>query len=318
MSDENLKEIEKLKKSAQKYAAAASAKNTHRTYKAQWKKYEAWCKNFGAVPLPAKEDVLCLYIVWLAEKGRKAATIRTAVAALKHRIHSEVGEKSSPFGRVFAEVYEGTLKTIGIKQEQAPAVSNRDFWRVIRKIPDNTLEGVRDRAILMLLRATGLRRSELVALEVGSISWVPGGALLEILRGKTDQYGRGRSIYLTYAKKEKRCPLYAIQRWIAWAELKEGPLSRGVVNSDRVRSKPISDRSVANIVAKWCDKAGLKGVTPHSMRATFVTEAVRRGASGVEIREVTGHKSPAMVDRYTRKLSGKNTSATKISGMGGR
>ena len=90
------------------------------------------------------------------------------------------------------------------------------------------LAGKRDRALFLLGFAGGLRRSELVALDVEHITWTRAGMKLLIERSKTDAEGEGAEIGIPRGQRNDACPITALKAWLGLSEIHAGPLFRKV------------------------------------------------------------------------------------------
>jgi integrase len=163
------------------------------------------------------------------------------------------------------------------------------------------IKGVRDKALLLTGFAGAFRRSELVALQVADIQFVKEGAVIRIRRSKTDQIGCGRRIAIPYARG-KTCPVTAIQVWIEQADITDGCLFRRINKYGTVMNAGITPQSVALVVKERAQAAGLDAAqySGHSLRAGLATSAAKAGVAGWKIRQQTGHKSDAMLNRYIR------------------
>lgn len=153
---------------------------------------------------------------------------------------------------------------------------------------DNPLE-FRDRAMLELLYAAGLRVGELVGLNWGDIDL--SGRVLRVL-------GKGG--------KERMVPFgspatAALQRWLdGWEEIagETWDLDKAVFLNHR--GTRLSARSVGRIIDRYVSKAGIApGVHPHTLRHTFATHLLEGGADLRAIQELLGHSSLATTQRYT-------------------
>jgi integrase len=93
-----------------------------------------------------------------------------------------------------------------------------------------------------------------------------------------------------------------VKTWLEAAGITEGHLFREVTRHGRVGESALSGRSVARIVQRGADAAGLEAscYAGHSLRAGLATSAARGGKSERAIMNQTGHRSTAMVRRYIR------------------
>ena len=148
----------------------------------------------------------------------------------------------------------------------------------------------RDRALLELLYASGLRVSELVSLDWRDLDL--GGRVLRVLGkgGKERMVPFGRPAEL------------ALRAWRAgWSELRGiEPAGDEPVFLNLRQGERLSDRSVRRILDRWVAAAALaRGVHPHTLRHTFATHLLERGADLRAIQELLGHSSLSTTQRYT-------------------
>jgi site-specific recombinase XerD len=180
-----------------------------------------------------------------------------------------------------------------------------------------SLRELRDRAVLLLGFAGAFRRSELVALDVADTEDVPEGLLITIRRSKTDQEGQGRKVAIP--RGEIACPVAALKAWLEAAGITEGAVFRRVFNkrNQRVSSARLGACNVAAIVKVAARKLGLDPIAfaGHSLRAGFVTSAVKRGANLLKITDVTGHRSLEMLKTYSRDAEGSGYSSRLHGGV---
>ena len=168
---------------------------------------------------------------------------------------------------------------------------------VLRAIEGDTLADVRDRALVAFGMVSALRRSELVALTLADLERVPDVLRVRVLRGKTDQEGRGAVIAVPDGRRLN--PVAHLEAWLARAGITEGPVFRSLVNG-RVGSA-LTDQSVSLIVKRRAEAAGYAPAdfAAHSLRAGFLTSAAA-GAGIWKMREVSRHKSVQVLSDYVR------------------
>lgn len=155
----------------------------------------------------------------------------------------------------------------------------------------------RDAAILALLYGAGLRRAEVVGLEVGSLRDLGDGAIAVTVRGKGD---RDRLLHLAGGGAR------ALRAWIA----RRSPpsvtaplfvaLARGVERGRR-RERALCSQSIADVVAKRARCAGIERATPHDLRRTFLGDALDAGIDLPTVQRIMGHASPSTTSRYDRR-----------------
>ena len=153
----------------------------------------------------------------------------------------------------------------------------------------------------------------MVGLDVQHITWTSDGLTLRIERSKTDKEGQGAEIALPRGRSEETCPATALQAWLEAAEITAGPLFRKVNRGGAVETARLGADAVRQILLKRAAQAGVKGslaepITPHGLRAGFVTTAYRNGVPDEEIMGHTRHRSLTTMRSYVRraKLSGSS------------
>ena len=117
-----------------------------------------------------------------------------------------------------------------------------------------------------------------------------------IPRSKTDAAGEGAEIGITSGADEVTCPVRALRAWLKAAEIVDGPVFRHVTHAGTVGLKRLHPDAVRQILRRRAATAGVKGtlmepITPHGMRAGFVTTAYRNGVPDEEIMGHTRHRS---------------------------
>jgi site-specific recombinase XerD len=300
---------------ARGYAAASKAANTVRAYRSDWQHFSTWCVVRGVEQMPAAPHTIALYIADLGGFN-KPATITRRLAAIA-KIHQAAGHES-PCAMRHAEVREvlaGIKRIHGTAQPGKAALLIEHLRLLLNVIPADKLIGKRDAALLLLGFAGAFRRSELVALTIGDIVFSDDGLKVTLRSSKTDQEGRGRSVGVPYGSNPQLCPVRSLRRWIEAAGILEGPVFRGVNRHGRLADNALQGKVVRSVVQRYCKKAGVDATqfSAHSLRSGFVTQATIGGASERSIMNQTGHKSPAMVRRYTKDLNlWRDNAATRL------
>ena len=161
--------------------------------------------------------------------------------------------------------------------------------------PDDEMIGARDRAMLEVLYSTGMRVSELVGMDADDIDLVAGTVRL---RGK--------------GKKERLSPLGApaIEAVRRYLELRSGERNREKFDARPLfinkLGKRLSTRSVRRKLDKYLEAAGLDpDVSPHTLRHSFATHMLERGADLRCVQELLGHQSLSTTQIYTHLTNGR-------------
>jgi site-specific recombinase XerD len=281
------------------FAKASKAKATQGAYGSDWRIFEAWCQARGLNALPASAESLCAFLADEATLGRRASTLGRRLAAIRY-FHRAAGYDTPTSDEKVKAVLSGIRRTIGAAPVRKKAAT-ADI--VIAMSPMATsLRALRNRAIILLGFAGAFRRSELVALNVEDIEDTPEGMLVTLRRSKTDQEGLGRRVAIP--RGEIACPVAALRAWLDAAGISEGAIFRRIFNkcSQRMADRRLAPRNVAAIVKQGAARLGFdpSAFGGHSLRAGFVTSAVKRGANLIKITDVTGHRSLEMLKTYSR------------------
>lgn len=288
---------------AQGYRAKAKATNTLRAYLSDWNQFETWCVGRGLEPFPARPEVVATYLAALATAGRADSTITRHCAAIawKHGQDGMVAPQARDGRRVIAD----TLAGIRREQRARPsarkaAITATQLSEMIDKAEGEGTRAIRDRAILALGLAAALRRSELVALALDDIEFEQRGLKLTLRHSKTDQDGEGQVVAVPAGKI--LAPVARLQAWLAVRGSQPGPLFYQIDPQGRMTGERMSDRSIARLIQRYAELAGLdpETVAGHSLRAGFLTEASRAGATIAKMQEVSRHKKVEVLLGYVR------------------
>ena len=165
--------------------------------------------------------------------------------------------------------------------------------------PDS-LPGLRDKALLLLGFAGGLRRSEIEGLQVGDVTISTEGMSVLIRKSKTDKTGKGKTRFILRQGEGSVCPVVAVGEWLAASRLKTGSLFRQFRKGDRMQDDGLSGQSVAKLVKHYGTLIGLPAarLSGHSLRRGMATEARSKGHSTLNIQQQGGWSSPEMPGQY--------------------
>lgn len=211
-----------------------------------------------------------------ATTARKLATLRSFYKFLVRRGHIQ----NSPVTSIRTPKQEKRL----------PRCLTSEQIHILLNCPDtNTMLGARDRAILETLYSSGLRVSELVALNLSDVDFL--GEVL-FLRGK--------------GKKERVAPigasaLQAIQRYLTFrdADSRKENFDQQALFINK-HGQRLSTRSVRRKLDKYLVQAGLDPrISPHTLRHSFATHMLNNGADLRVVQELLGHQSLSTTQIYT-------------------
>ncbi len=204
------------------------------------------------------------------------------------------------------------FKLAGSRTETTHTALTRPQARELLAVIDReTLIGQRDYALIMLLLRTGMRRSEAAALELGDLTEEAGHPIALLRHAKGDFLHTVKlSVDTLRAINEY---LEATGRLERKKEQPNAPLFIQFRKSKDGKGKPteaaLSDRSIAVIVGTYAARLGLK-LSPHGLRASFVTLALEGGAKLQQVQYAVGHADPRTTERYQKRRLNLDDNAT--------
>ena len=322
--------LDRLVETAREYAKQAASENTLKAYAKDWAHFSRWCRMKGTEPLPPSPEMIGLYLADLAAPTGKAPAL--SVSTIDRRLsglawnYTQRGLSLDRKNRHIATVLAGIKRKHARPPVQKEAILRDDILAMVATLPFD-LRGLRDRAILLIGYAGGLRRSEIVSLDVhkddtpesgGWIEIMDDGALLT-LNAKTGwrevEIGRGSS--------DQTCPVHALEQWLHFAKIKFGPVFvRSSRDGEKALETRLSDKHVARLIKQSVLSAGIRADLPEKERLTmFSGHSLRAGlASSAEVDEryvqkQLGHASAEMTRRYQRRRDRFRVNLTKAAGL---
>ena len=289
-----------LLEAAKGYVEAARAQNTRRAYRTQWTTYTGWCSRHGRAALPTAAATLALFLTERAQDGLKVASLGLALSAIR-AAHRDAGYADPAANPEVRTIWEGIRRTHGTAQRCAAPLTAEGVRSIVANLPSN-LRAIRNRALVLLGFGGAFRRSELVALDVGDLTFDPArGVVVRVRRSKTDQTGEGADVAIPFGLQSATCPVRALKAWFEAAALREGPVFRSVSRHGHVGDR-LDGRDVARTLKETAARAAINPtrVSGHSLRAGLATTAALAGRSDRAIMAQGRWKSRTMVDRYVR------------------
>jgi len=236
-------------------------------------------------------NVKAVHVALVKEKmwknGNAAGTVNKKLAAIRG-VMGMLFER----GAVKAEDYLRITRVKNIKGSALPAGRRLGVDEIKALVgaceADKTVFGVRDAAIIAVLRKTGLRREEVASLDLSSC-----------VSGYLRFVGKGN--------KEREVPLSgqareAIENWLKVRGSGVGALFCGVNGYGEVKTeKHLALRSINVILAKRAAEAGIKDFTPHDFRRTFATDLLDSGTDIGIVKGLMGHSDVQTTLRYDHR-----------------
>ena len=181
------------------------------------------------------------------------------------------------------------------------ALTDKEIKRLICACSKSrTLIGKRNLCIVAILISTGLRRSELCALEVADYDAKE--RQLTIRRGK----GRkARVVYLTSSAKRY------LRAWLNLRGREDGPLFPKI-DIDALSVEPMAGHDVYKLVCDAAERASIGKLSPHDLRRTFITILLERGVDINSVRQLAGHSGIQTTALYDRRDEGSRRKAVTV------
>jgi len=307
--------LDRLVETARDYAKRAASENTLKAYARDWAHFSRWCRLKGTDPLPPSPEMIGLYLADLATPTGKApsksAPRPLSVSTIDRRLsglswnYTQRGFTLDRKNRHIATVLAGIKRKHARPPVQKEAILAEDILDMVATLGFG-LRDLRDRAILLIGYAGGLRRSEIVGLDMhkddspDSGGWIEveeKGALLT-LNAKTGwrevEIGRGSS--------EKTCPVHALEQWLHFSKIDFGPVFQCVTRDDRAATGArMSDKHVARLIKRTVLDAGIRGDLPLALFSGHSLQAGLASSAEVDERHIQkqlGHASAEMTRRY--------------------
>ena len=260
--------------------------HTLAAYERDLEQFAEWARRGRLTTLAAVDRrALRRYVAWLVERRYARRSVARKTSAVRSMLSWATRRgmiPADPSSDLSVPKLQRSLPRV-LKQEEAAALCELP--------PDDDAVGLRDRAVLELLYGSGLRVSELCALDVDDV---------ERDRGAVRVVGKGR--------KERRVPMSArscaaLERYMCTARttLLSGSRAASATHALFVnqRGTRLGPRSVRALVTKYLVAEGMRPAGPHSLRHSFATHLRDGGADLRSVQELLGHESLGTTQIYT-------------------
>ena len=221
------------------------------------------------------------YLAMMRNSDYSKATVARKLATLRsfYKFLVRIGElQVSPVSAIRTPRQDKRLpKCLDVEQVES----------LLSAPPNDTIQGIRDRAILETIYSAGLRISELVSVNLEDLD-----EFSEVIRVR----GKGKKERLVPlgAKAIETINTYLAMRKVALGDTAKGPL---FLNKSGTR---LSDRSIRRNMDKYLQIAGMDTqVSPHTLRHSFATHMLNAGADLRSVQEMLGHASLSTTQIYT-------------------
>jgi site-specific recombinase XerD len=202
-------------------------------------------------------------------------------------------------GQISAEDYQKARDIENVKGETLPAGRELGVGELHALVAackadkrDGQLSaaGARDAAIIGVLYMCGLRRAEIVSLDLSDLDLASGKLSVRSGKGR-----KGRTAYV------REGALRALQAWLVLRGDGAGALFMPVLKNDRVAQRRMTSQAIYNLLQKRAVQAGVSDFSPHDLRRTFVSDLLDRGADIALVAKLAGHQDVKTTARYDRR-----------------
>jgi integrase/recombinase XerD len=255
------------------------SQNSLEAYGRDLARLAAWADKQGKPVEKLARGDLRSWIAELSRKGLSPSTVSRAVSAAR--------------GLFRFLMLDGHIKTHPAEDLSTPQkgthlprfLTEDEMERLLRAPDIETGEGLRDRAMLELMYATGLRVSELVSVKLAD---------LDLDAGLINCHGKG--------SKERRVPLgksatHWVERYISMrARAGKAASPRLFVNSS---GGALTRQRAWAMIKRYAARSGLSNTSPHTLRHSFATHLLQRGADSRSVQALLGHSDISTTQIYT-------------------
>ena len=249
----------------------------------------------GVDPLHVTADHVKCYKRALLEAGMKSATVARRLSVLRGTYHQLAAK-----GLIAWETAQDidAVKAPAVQKNSTPSLTQRQAISLLEAIPTESLQGIRDLALMSVFFITGCRVSAIVGASVGHLET---DGIEHYLHVTEKRNKKRRKILLDAAR-----PVLAYIARAGIGEDKEGPLFRPMrPDGTGLERRHLDRKTPWRLVKKYCRAAGIdptrlggRGIGIHSLRKTAINDAIRNGATMHEVREFAGHADIRTTEVY--------------------
>ena len=226
---------------------------------------------------------------WLISEGKSPQSANQALSAIK--LLAEVLLDLQYIDETTAARIERTKGKKVLGRKTGSWLTERQAADLVNN-PDDSLRGLRDRAVLAVAYGCGLRRTEIATLRFDNMEYIaPEDEWIFQVRGK---HNRTREVVIGQSVK------IHLDRWIGPAGLVAGYIFPSMdKNTEELSDEPMHPNTVYNIVKRHAERLGLD-VAPHDLRRSFALNSWKNGEGAhiVQIQKNLGHQSVATTESY--------------------
>ena len=259
---------------------------------------------------PLTDTTLAGYLAHLYTRGLAPASVTVVVQAV--RFWEKLDRRPSSVGPLTNRTLAGIRREGRNRGRGQVTGLTRETVKIMvqNAVATDTLAGLRDAALFRVMSDALLRIGEAVAIDCEHITTeFDGSGRLLLVRSKTDQEGKGASLFLTARTVE------TIQQLQQRAGYTEGPLIRRMLKGDRMSNSRLTVDGARLAIKASAELVGIKGVSGHSLRIGTAQELAQRGATLVELQTAGRWTDSQMPAHYTREQAAGKGAVARLLGI---
>lgn len=265
-----------------------TSENTELSYRRDLIKVQHYMAEQGIADVEKiSETNLNSYVLYLEKNRFSAATISRNIASLKAFYHYMYKE-----GMVKADISE-RLKAPKIEKKIPEILSTEDVIKLLEQPCGDSAKEIRDKAMLELLYATGIRVTELITLKIMDVNMQLGYIVCR-------DASKERAIPFGNAAKD------ALERYLDGVREQMIEDSASVYLFTNCSGQPMSRQGFWKLIKAYAKKAGITAdITPHTLRHSFAAHLVENGADLRSVQEMLGHSDISTTQIYANMKQNK-------------
>lgn len=259
------------------------SKNTLESYKRDIRQFLNYLDEHNMLIDKVNKTIIITYLIFLQKHGKATSTISRTLASIRCFYQFMYNH------RYIEEDPSSNLESPKVEKKLPSIMSKKEVELLLEQPKVSDSKGARDKAMLELLYATGIRVSELVSLDVSDVDTISGIIICRNINGKcrTIPFGNIAFKYLKIYLNDFR-------------EKLNGDIDESALFLN-FHGKRITRQGFWKIIKYYTNKAKIsKSITPHTLRHSFAVHLIENGADLQSIQEMLGHSDISTTQVYNK------------------